>query len=312
MDGRGRRLIIGTVLAAVASGVVAAARPSRPPVPRRSGTSAGGMEYLALGDGPRTLLSIPGGPGSDLPEGLLGRLSERELRPYVDAGFTVWTVTRPRNMAPGHTVADMAADHARFVREELGGTADVVLGQSYGGMVALHLAADHPDVVGAVVLVGAAARVEEWGTDVDARWARLRAEGRDAEAGAVFLEYLLPDPRFARVRQVLGHVTGRLFAGSATPPGDLLVEADAERSFDARDSLALVTAPVLVLAGEKDRFFSLDTVRETAAGIADGTLVTYPGRGHVATISSSDVPRDVLAWLERHEPGTRDGRHPEG
>ena len=312
MDGRGRRLIIGAVLAAVASGVVAAARPTSPPVPRRTGTSAGGMEYLALGDGPRSLLSIPGGPGSDLPEGLMGRLSERELHPYVEAGFTVWTVTRPRNMPPGHTVADMATDHARFVREELGGAVDVVLGQSYGGMVALHLAAAHPDVVGAVVLAGAAARVAEWGTDVDSRWARLRAEGRDAEAGAVFLEYLLPDPRYAGVRRALGHVTGRLFTGSATPPGDLLVEADAERTFDARDALAHITAPVLLLAGEEDRFFPIDTVRETAAWIADSTLVTYPGRAHVATISSSDVPRDVLAWLERHGPGTRDGRHPEG
>ncbi|WP_193311506.1 alpha/beta fold hydrolase [Georgenia satyanarayanai] len=308
----GRRLAIGAALAAVAGGVVVAARPSRPPLPHRTGTSAGGMEYLVLGDGPRSLLSIPGGPGSDLPTGLLGRLSEREARPYVDAGYAVWTVTRPRDMPAGHTVADMGDDYARFVREEMGGAVDVVLGQSYGGMVALHLAAAHPDVVGAVVLAGAAARVEEWGTDVDARWARLRAEGRHEEAGAVFLEYFLPGPRHAGVRRALGPLTGRLFAGSATPPGDLLVEADAERAFDARDVLAQITAPVLLLAGEEDRFFSLDTVRETAAWIPDSTLVTYPGRGHVATISSSDVPRDVLSWLERHGPGTRDGRHPEG
>ncbi|MBD8060705.1 alpha/beta fold hydrolase [Oceanitalea stevensii] len=307
-----RQLAVGAVLAAVAGGVIAAARPSSPPLPRRTGTSAGGMEFLAIGDGPRSLLSIPGGPGSDLPEGLMGRLSERELRPYVAAGFTVWTVTRPRHMPAGHTVADMATDHARFVGEEMGGTADVVLGQSYGGLVALHLAADHADVVRAVVLVGAAARVEEWGREVDARWARLRAEGRDAEAGAVFLEYLLPDARHARLRQALGRPVGRLFTGSATPPGDLLVEADAERSFDAWDALSRITVPVLLLAGEEDRFFSLDTVRQTAAGIAGSTLVTYPGRGHVATISSSDVPRDVLAWLEWDRAGTRDGRHPEG
>ncbi|WP_413450697.1 alpha/beta fold hydrolase [Georgenia phoenicis] len=311
MDGRGR-LAVGAVLAAVAAGVVAAARPNEPPVPRRTGTSAGGMEFLALGDGPRSLLSIPGGPGSDLPEGLLGRLTERELRPYVRAGFTVWTVTRPRGMAPGHTVADMADDYARFVREELGGAVDVVLGTSYGGMVALHLAATHPDTASAVVLVGAAARVEEWGTDVDSRWARLRAEGRDAEAGAVFLEYLLPEPRHERARRVLGPVAGRLVSGSATPPGDLLVEADAERSFDASEVLGRITAPVLLLAGEEDRFFSLETVRETAAGITDCTLVTYPGRGHVGTVSSDDVPHDVLVWLEQQGPGTRDGRHPEG
>lgn len=303
MAGR-RELVTLAVLAAVAGGVVAASRPSREPVPRRTGTSAGGMEYLVLGDGPRTLLNIPGGPGSDLPSGVLGRLTERELRPYLDARYTVWTVTRARHMPPGHSVADMADDHARFVREELGGAVDVVLGQSYGGMIALHLAAQHPDLARAVVLAGAAATLREWGKDVDARWARLRAEGRHNEAGAVFLEYLLPDDRHAGVRRVLGPVAARLFTGSTTPPGDLLVEAEAELAFDARELLGRITAPVLLLSGEEDEFFSREAVRETAAALADSTLVTYPGRGHMATLSSSDLPRDVLAWLARRESTT--------
>lgn len=303
MAGR-REVVTLAVLAAVAGGVVAASRPSRPPVPRRTGTSAGGMEYLILGDGPRTLLMIPGGPGSDLPSGPLGRLVEKGTRPYADAGYTVWLVTRRRHMPPGHTEADMADDHARLVREELGGTVDAVVGESYGGMVAMYLAARHPDTVGALVLAGAAATLEDWGRDVDTRWARLRAEGRHAEAGAVFLEYLLPDERHARLRRTLGPVAGRLFARSTTPPGDLLVEADAEAAFDGRDVLADITAPTLLLAGEEDEFFALDSVRATASAIADCTLVTYPGRGHMATLSSGELPRDVLAWLTRRERET--------
>lgn len=198
----------------------------------------------------------------------------------------------------------MADDHARLVREELGGTVDAVVGGSYGGMVAMYLAARHPDTVGALVLAGAAATLEDWGRDVDTRWARLRAEGRHAEAGAVFLEYLLPDERHARLRRTLGPVAGRLFARSTTPPGDLLVEADAEAAFDGRDVLADITAPTLLLAGEEDEFFALDSVRATASAIADCTLVTYPGRGHMATLSSGELPRDVLAWLTRRERET--------
>lgn len=61
---------------------------------------------------------------------------------------------------------------------------------------------------------------------------------------------------------------------------------------------------MLLLCGEEDQFFSLDSVRETAAACADSTLVTYPGRGHMGTLSSSDLPRDVLAWLRTRERET--------
>ena len=118
------------------------ARAARPP--RRTGTSADGIEYSVLGAGPRTLLNLPGGPGSELPSGLLARFTEARFLPFVRAGYAVWTVTRPRGMPPGHTVADMASDCARFVEEHVGAPVDLLLGESYGGMIALHVAADHP------------------------------------------------------------------------------------------------------------------------------------------------------------------------
>lgn len=304
MAGRRGRWVTPVVLAAI-GGVVAMRRSkdARAPVPRRRGTSAGGMDYLVLGDAPRVLLSIPGGPGSEIPAGILARLAERESRAYLDAGYAVWSVTRRRDMPPGHSVADMADDHARFIREELGGFADVVLGQSYGGMIALYLAGRHPGLVGSVVLAGAAATLEEWGRDVDVRWARLRAEGRHAEAGAVFLEYFLPGPRYAALRRLLGPAAGSIFARSTTPPGDLLVEADAERAYDARELLGRIDVPVLLVCGEQDRFFSMDAVRQTAAGCADSTVISYPGRGHVGTLTSGRLPEDVVAWLARRAEG---------
>ena len=259
------------------------------------------MEYVVVGDGPRTLLSIPGGPGSDLPTGALARVLDAQSRPYLEAGYTVWSVTRPRNMPVGHTVADMAADHARFIREELGGTVDVVVGESYGGMIVQYLAANHPDSARFFVIGVAAATITDWGKDLDVRWARLRAEGRHAEAGAVFLEYLLPGPRLAGLRRAAGPVVGRLFADSRTPAGDLLVEAEAEAAFDARDVLPRIGVPVLLICGDEDQFFSRDAVEETAALIPDCTLVWYPGLGHLRAASSSRLPRDVLAWVARRE-----------
>ena len=265
--------------------------------PRRTGVSSG-MEFAVLGTGPRSILFLPGGPGSEIATGLMAALEERQLRPYLAAGFATWTTTRRRDMPAGHTVADMARDQAEFIRAEMSGRADVVVGQSYGGLIALHLAADHPDVVGRVVIVGAAARVSDWGREVDGRWARLRATGQHARAGSTMLEYLLPDARWAWLRRLAGPVAGAAFRGDRTPVGDLLVEAEAERVFDAREVLSRISVPVLMICGDSDLFFPPPLVEETAGAIADCTTRTYAGLGHIRTISSSRLPQDILGWVD--------------
>ena len=111
------------------------------------------------------------------------------------------------------------------------------------------------------------------------------------------LEYGLPGARWSRLRRVLGPAVGSMFKNSPVPAGDLVVEAEAERVYDARDALARIAVPVLLVCGGADLFFPPSAVTETADGIADCTVITYPGLGHVRTLSSKRLPQDVLAWL---------------
>ncbi|MGD8202126.1 alpha/beta fold hydrolase [Ornithinimicrobium sp. W1679] len=282
---------------------------SRTTVPRRSGASSTGMDYLALGDGPRTLLFIPGGPGSEIPTGPMAGVMTRQHTPFVRAGYTVWIVTRRRSMPATHTVTDMADDHAQFIDELLGGHVDLVVGESYGGMIAQYLAARHPSRVGRVVLALAAATISDEGKDLDVRWATARGEGRHAQAGEVFLEYVVPGPGRAWLRRALGPVAGQLFARSAVPAQDLLVEARAEAAFDARDVLAHIQAPVLILCGEEDEFFSPAAVQETADLIPDATVRLYEGKNHVGAAMSGRIPTDVLAWIAADGADAADGAY---
>ena len=290
------------LLAAIGAACAVVARRQRARVDAftpRVAVAANGMQYAVLGRGPKTILFIPGGPGSEIPTGGLARKGILgQLKPYTEAGFTVWQVCRRRNMPAGHTVADMADDYARFIREELGGHVDVVIGESYGGMIAIHLAADHAALIGRVVLALAGATMTETGRDLDRRWAQARAEGRFGDAGAIALEYVLPGDEMAGLRRRLGPFVGRMFANSDIPPSDLLVEGEAEAAYDARAVLGRITVPVLLLCGDKDQFFAPDIVRDTAAGIPDCTLVWYEGMGHVRAAMSGRIPRDVLAWIE--------------
>jgi pimeloyl-ACP methyl ester carboxylesterase len=152
------------------------------------GTFANGMEYVTWGSGPRTLLSIQGGPGSFVPTGSMARMLVRLSRPYVEAGFTVWIVTRRRNMPAGHTVAHMADDYAQLITDEFGGRVDLVVGESYGGMVAQYLAARHPERVGHVAVVVAGCEVSEWGKGVDSRLAHALARRDNTGCGAAMGE----------------------------------------------------------------------------------------------------------------------------
>lgn len=301
MSGRGCAVLVGGSVTA-AAGLAGVGRWWRRQPEAETGRFRNGMEYARWGDGPRTMLWIQGGPGSEIPTGALARLSASQFRPFLEAGFSVWSVTRTRHMPAGHTVADMADDHAAAIAQELGGRVDVVVGLSYGGMIALHLAAQHPDRFDHVVVALGAGRVSDWGRDVDSRWALARAEGRLREAGVVMTEYLHPSQDHAWARRLLGTAIGRLLAGSQVPAADLRVEAEAEVAFDARGILPDIRVPVLLLAAEEDLFFTPEIVAETVRLIADCTLVSYPGQGHFRAAVSGRIPRDVLAFVGGADP----------
>ncbi|HET6966629.1 MAG TPA: alpha/beta hydrolase [Ornithinibacter sp.] len=270
----------------------------------RQGTFPNGMDHATWGTGPRTLLYLAGGPGSSVPAGRWLRMSQRWFQPFTVAGYTVWYVTRRRHMPQGHSVADVADDYAQVVADELGGQADLVVGVSFGGMVAQHLAARHGDRIGHVALVAAAAEVSPWGKEVDVRLADAVRRGDVGGAGAAFSEYLLPGGRSRWVRRLAGPLVGRsLMSGKHYPPSDLVVEAEAELAFDARPALPGIRVPVVLLCGDRDRFFLPAVVAETAALIPDCAVVTYAGRGHGWVASTTRVPVEVLAFVDRTSTG---------
>ncbi|HEU4545535.1 MAG TPA: alpha/beta hydrolase [Microlunatus sp.] len=268
------------------------------------------MEYLALGDGPRVALFLPGGPGSTVPEGFWLRSTQRRFRPYLDAGYTVWILTRRRHMPADHSVGDMADDCAALIGDEFADRVELVVGESYGGMIALLLGARHPDLVERVVVVACAAEASDWAKDVDARMAQAMARGDTAGAGAAVLSYLLPGDRWTWLGRWLGPILGRLATSMFTSPAeDLLTELRAEQAFDARAALGDIAVPVLLVCGDRDRCFGPEVVQETADAIPDCQLIWYRGKGHLGTAASGSVAKDVLSFVGAGMPAAHGKRH---
>ena len=225
------------------------------------------------------------------PTGLQRRVEVRLLRPLA-RHVRVVAVGRAPGMAPGTSMADIARDHAQAIRAEFGTAVDV-LGVSSGGSVALQLAADHPDVVRRLVLVSAGHRLGAAARRAQLGYVEAAAAGR---RGAHLLAPL-------KVRSSIG---ARLLAPlmwlldpltRPADPADMLAFARAEDDFDLGDRLPEITAPTLVIAGERDDVYPPEVFRRTAEGVRDGRLLVYPGVGHGGTLTFPRFVPDVVAFL---------------
>jgi pimeloyl-ACP methyl ester carboxylesterase len=88
-------------------------------------------------------------------------------------------------------------------------------------------------------------------------------------------------------------------------PSDMLVTVAAEDVFDASAELPRITAPTLLVAGGRDRFYSPELFRETAERIPDGRLRLYQGKGHAGVLTHKPAIREIVDFLRAEDqPGT--------
>jgi pimeloyl-ACP methyl ester carboxylesterase len=77
----------------------------------------------------------------------------------------------------------------------------------------------------------------------------------------------------------------------------MLVTVAAEDAFDACPQLHRITAPTLLVAGGRDRFYSPELFRETAERIPAGRLALYQDKGHAGVMTHKRAIREIVAFL---------------
>ncbi|WP_166790475.1 alpha/beta fold hydrolase [Cryobacterium tagatosivorans] len=269
------------------------------PGTRVYGRLPGGLPFLSLGSG-EPLVFLPGiGPHNEAPVGMERRAQAAMVEPYAK-DRRVWWVNRRPGLSPDATMADLAGELAGALRRQFGRPVDV-LGISTGGSVALQLAIDHPDVVKRLVIVSAAYRLGDRGREAQRRVAREVQAERPRRAAAEEFAMMGAGAASRRLLRATGWLVGRSMYGKATP--DMIATIHAEDQLDLRDRLHEISAPTLVVGGDRDAFYSEQLFKQTAALIPDSQLLLYEGKSHMGTSMSRNLVPDVLGFLNAHSPG---------
>ncbi|MFE7706902.1 alpha/beta fold hydrolase [Streptomyces sp. NPDC057486] len=190
------------------------------------------------------------------------------------------------------TLDDFADTAAALIRERASNAH--VLGVSWGGVIALRLAARHPELVSSLIVADSSPGS---GTDeAKAEGMRARA-GELAELGArAFAEargprLLSPGAPDHLVRRVV-----RTMAESVRLPG-YAYAAESMAAADLRAELPSITAPTLVLCGDQDMVTGIEASQAIAGAIHRTAYVIVKDAGHLA---NQEQPGRFNAWVLSH------------
>jgi len=246
---------------------------------------------------------VHGGPGADHTgyKPLFSRLSDRMQLVYFDHRGQGRSARGDRSTYTlDNNVEDMEA-----LRQHLGLGQIVVIGGSYGGMVALTYASRYPQNVSHLIVMvtvpdsrfleKAKQNVAERGTEEQKAIAQTLWEGsfRDEDH---LREYF-------QVTRTLYSITAKEDDPIPKSWNRAILSADAIneafggflRTYDVRSQLSQITAPTLVIAGKHDWICPPEFSEEIAALIPNSDLRIFENSGHAVRADEPDALIDVIA-----------------
>ncbi len=248
------------------------------------------VRYSVWGEGPPLVL-VPGLAGGFE---LLGPLARLLARRFTVISYQLRGEDDCFALRQSFGLTDLVEDLREFL-DWMGLEAPPLMGVSFGGVLALELAARYPHRLHSLIVQGAGARFER--------------SLLHQVAGMVLSRYPLPsDNPF--VNQFFN-----LLFGGRMKPGPLVefvtrhcwqtdqgVMAHRFRlveRFDMSGRLDRVRVPSLLLAGDRDMLVSAQSLRLLADGLPDARLVKLPGCGHLAFATRPELLASaVTGFLE--------------
>jgi 3-oxoadipate enol-lactonase len=225
---------------------------------------------------------------------LSDRASFDAIGPALSRSFRVIVPELPgfggsRAVAGGlPAVADRVAE---AVRDAAAGEDAIVLGNGYGGFVALQMAIRHPGIAAKLVLADCGAAFSEGGREAFRNMAAAAgAKGLGAITDVAMRRLFAPE--FQAQHPDL--MRDRREAFLRTDPAVFRAACDALASLDFRSEVAGVKVPVLVLVGEHDEATPPPMSHELAGLLSQAQLKIIPGCAHVPQLQAPQAFLDAI------------------
>jgi 3-oxoadipate enol-lactonase len=189
-------------------------------------------------------------------------------------------------------LAAVADRMAEAVTEAAAGRRTILLGNGYGGFVALLMAIRHPSIADRLVLADCGAAFSEAGREAFRNMAAAsRAKGLSAITDVAMRRLFAPE--FQSEHPDL--MSDRREAFLKTDPDVLQQACAALAELDLRGELSKVHVPVLVVVGEHDEATPPPMSHELAALLPNARLEIIPGCAHVPQLQAPELFLDAIA-----------------
>ena len=258
-------------------------------------TESFSMNYCRFGQGEEALVIIPG----ISVQSVLG-FAEAIAESYqaLADDFTIYVLDRRNELPEPYSVLEMARDTAMAI-QALGLGPVCLFGASQGGMIAMKIASDHPELVRRLVLGSTSAQVTEARYDqVFEGWADMARAGDAAALYLAFGEAIYPTPLFEQSRQLL------LDASKSVTAEELrrfAIQTEGTRGFDIRADLEEITCPALVMGSRDDQILDAEASIQIAERIRDCELYMYDGYGHAVYDLAPDYRKRMKRFLVKNQ-----------
>lgn len=204
------------------------------------------MEYFMFGSGKRSFVILPGVSVKSVM--LSAKAVEAAYRMFGDA-YTVYVFDRRKPMPNPYPVRQMAEDTAAAMRQCGISDADI-FGASQGGMMAMCMAIDHPDLVHKTALGSTACRADDKVIAGTNQWVSLAKSDDRAALTAELIDCLYSENTIGKYRELLMHMNDDL---SETDLMRFIIQTEAINDFDITEELDRIKCPVLVIGVEGDK-----------------------------------------------------------
>lgn len=253
------------------------------------------MDYCKFGSGEQTFVILPG-------------IAVQSVMPLADAiagqyrlltgDYTVYVFDRRKDMPDTYSVHEMAHDTAEAMRA-LGLEGADIFGASQGGMMAMIIAADDPELTGRIIVGSSEAHVSDDDFRFFDKCIDLAKDGSCEEFYLYFGEAMYPAEVFEAVRN-------QLKAAAATVTEEelrrFIIMTEGMRGLDLTDELSRIKCPVLVIGSKADKVFGADASVQIHDGLVnsrDRELYMYDGYGHAVYDLAPDYQERILDFLKK-------------